>query len=93
MVRRARRRVNAPLDIAGIIETSFQLATTFLPGWKEFLRYRLARPGKGRWKGFFGATPAGSMLACNPQKKPMDTKKGGKKTCGRGEFMGMLLAN
>jgi hypothetical protein len=37
MVRRARQRVNAPIDIAGIIETSFQLATTFLPGMKEFL--------------------------------------------------------
>jgi hypothetical protein len=48
MVRRARRRVNVPVDIAGIIETSFQLATTFFAGMKEFLRRRLAGPEKGR---------------------------------------------
>jgi hypothetical protein len=48
MVRRARQWVNAPVDMAGIIETSFQLATTFFPGWKEFLRRRLAGLEKGR---------------------------------------------
>jgi hypothetical protein len=55
--------VNAPIDIAGIIETSFQLATTFLPGRKNFCD--AARPGREREaeKAFFVCSGGVGLIA------------------------------